>query len=54
MMRDPIFIISAVLMAFIAALVVAALYLGNAKPEAHAQLRNPYYPFSVETSIRDR
>ena len=40
---------------------IAALFGGllawavlSTQPQAHAQLRNAYWPYSVETQVRDR
>ena len=49
-MRGAVAIVAALVV--IMALLMAALYNGNSKPEA--QLHNAYWPFSVETSIYDR
>jgi len=54
MMRDPLVAATIALGVLITALLVAALYLGNSKPEAHAQQHNPYWPFTVELQVRDK
>ena len=40
--------------AVISVLLVAALYLGNSRPAQHEPLHNPYWPFTIEISVRDR
>ena len=38
----------------LATLIIAlAIAVCMAQPHAHAELHNPYYPFTVETAVRD-
>ena len=35
-------------------IIILALAVCMAQPRAHAELHNPYYPFTVETAAHDR
>ena len=50
-MRDIVFAVLVGMGVLIGCLLIATAI---AQPQAHAQLHNPYWPFTVETSIHDR
>lgn len=45
-------VLLAVLLASVAT--TAAIVVASSQPKAYVQVKNPYYPFTVELSVRDR
>lgn len=47
-------IIGATALAITVLAICLALAVAVSQPRAHAQLHNPYWPYTVETQVRDR
>ena len=48
------YVLSAIALACAVLFICLALAVAISQPRAHAQLHNPYWPFSVETVITDK